>query len=148
MKLPFTVEQFIQVFRDYNWSVFPLQVLFNLLAVVAIVFSVKKIATADRIVNSILSFFWFWMGIVYHLIFFAAINKAAYLFAALFIAQGLLLFYYGVIRGSLTYKFKRDGSGLTGAALTAFAIIVYPALGYLSGHTYPASPTFGVPCPT
>ena len=87
MKLPFTVEQFIQVFRDYNWSVFPLQVLFNLLAVVAIVFSVKKIATADGIVNSILSFFWFWMGIVYHLIFFAAINKAAYLFAALFIAQ-------------------------------------------------------------
>lgn len=30
----------------------------------------------------------------------------------------------------------------------AFALVVYPALGVLVGHRYPASPTFGLPCPT
>ena len=29
-----------------------------------------------------------------------------------------------------------------------FYALAYPALNMLAGHTYPASPTFGVPCPT
>ena len=37
---------------------------------------------------------------------------------------------------------------VVGAALIAYAIIIYPALGYHWGHRYPANPTFGVPCPT
>jgi hypothetical protein len=31
--------------------------------------------------------------------------------------------------------------------LAAYAL-AYPALNVVAGHTYPASPTFGVPCPT
>ncbi len=30
----------------------------------------------------------------------------------------------------------------------AYALLLYPALGYLLGHGYPAAPSFGVPCPT
>ena len=29
-----------------------------------------------------------------------------------------------------------------------YALIIYPILGYLFGHKYPYSPTFGLPCPT
>lgn len=29
-----------------------------------------------------------------------------------------------------------------------YALVIYPALGYLLDHGYPAAPTFGVPCPT
>jgi hypothetical protein len=29
-----------------------------------------------------------------------------------------------------------------------YALAVYPLIGYLSGHRYPATPTFGAPCPT
>ena len=82
MDLPFTVEQFLQVFRNYNQSIFPLQIFFYLLAVTIIFCSVKRIAGADKIVNSILTFLWLWMGIVYHLLFFTTINKAAYLFGS------------------------------------------------------------------
>lgn len=32
--------------------------------------------------------------------------------------------------------------------LIAFALVIYPAIGKLVGHDYPASPTFGLPCPT
>ena len=96
----------------------------------------------------VLSFLWLWMGIVYHLIYFAPINKAAYLFGGIFILQGLLFFYYGVLNNKLSFKFRFDIPGWVGALLITFALIIYPVLGYAFGHFYPASPTFGLPCPT
>ena len=35
-----------------------------------------------------------------------------------------------------------------GWALVIYSLVAYPALGYLLGHRYPASVTFGLPCPT
>jgi hypothetical protein len=95
MRLPFTIEQFLQVFKNYNKAIFPMQIVFYLLALTIIFLSIKKIKSADKIINSILVFFWLWMGIVYHMVFFATINKAAYLFGVFFIIQAILFFYYG-----------------------------------------------------
>ena len=148
MKLPFTVEQFLDVFINYNNSVYPMQIIFYLLALIVILLSIKKITYSDRIINVILSFFWLWMGIVYHLFYFAQINKAAYLFAGIFILQGLMFLFNGVLNNKLSYKFRLDAFGWVGALMITFAFIVYPLLGHLSGHFYPASPTFGLPCPT
>jgi hypothetical protein len=148
MKLPFTTEQFFEVFKNYNESVFPIQIIFYLLALTVIFLSIKKFNGADRIINAVLSFFWFWMGVVYHLFYFTSINKAAYLFGVVFILQGLLFFYQGVVKDKLTYKFRFDKFGWTGAVLIAFALIIYPLLGFIFGHFYPTSPTFGLPCPT
>jgi hypothetical protein len=148
MKLPFTVEQFLQVFKSYNQSIFPLQNIFYVLAILIIFLAVKKINGADRLINLILSFFWLWMGIVYHLIFFTAINKAAYLFGSLFIVQGVLFFYFGVIKQKLNYTFLQNKWGVLGLVLMLFALFIYPLLSYLFGHGFPLSPTFGVPCPT
>ena len=148
MKLPFTLEQFIEIFKNYNQSVYPMQIVFYLLATTIIILSIKKIVNAGRIINIILSFFWLWMGIVYHLMYFTQINQAAYLFGAIFILQGLLFFYQGVLYNKLSYKFQFDKLGWTGALLITFALIIYPFLGYAFGHIYPYSPTFGLPCPT
>ncbi|MGZ8558856.1 MAG: DUF6064 family protein [Chitinophagaceae bacterium] len=148
MKLPFTVEQFLEAFKNYNQSVYPMQIVFYLLGATVIFLSIKKVANADRIINVILSFFWLWMGIVYHLFYFAQINKAAYLFGGIFILQGLLFFYYGVLNNELSYKFRFDKWGWDGALLITYALIIYPFLGYVFGHSYPASPTLGLPCPT
>ena len=148
MKLPFTIQQFLEVFKNYNQSVFPMQIIFYLLALTGILLSIKKIARADKIINVILSFFWIWMGVVYHLLYFARINKAAYVFGMIFILQGLLFFYQGVLNDKLTYKFRFDKFGWVGALLMTFALIIYPFLGYIFGHFYPSAPTFGLPCPT
>ena len=148
MKLPFTVEQFLEAFKSYNQSVFPMQIVFYFLALTIILLSIKRITHADRIINVILSIFWLWMGIVYQLLYFAPINKAAYLFGGIFILQGLLFFYQGVLKNKLSYKFRFDKFGWVGALLITFALIIYPFLGYEFGHLYPASPTFGLPCPT
>jgi Family of unknown function (DUF6064) len=148
MELPFTTEQFIELFKNYNQSVYPMQIVFYLLGTTVIILSIKKTINADRIINIILSFSWLWMGIVYHLIYFTQINKAAYLFGDIFILQGLLFFYQGVLNNKLSYKFHFDKFGWTGALLIFFALVIYPFIGYIFGHVYPVSPTFGLPCPT
>ena len=88
------------------------------------------------------------MGIVYHIIYFSGINKAAYIFGAVFIVQGLLFLILGVYRYQLNFEANRSLQTYTAILLIIFALLVYPVLGYLLGHIYPDSPTFGLPCPT
>ena len=148
MKIPFTAEQFLEVFRNYNQAVFPMQVIFYLVSVFAIYLAFKPTSKSDKIISGILAFLWLWMGIVYHLIFFTAINKTAYLFGAVFILQGILFLTFGVFQNKLSFKFLSGIYGWLGIVLILFALVVYPVLGYIFGHTYPSSPTFGLPCPT
>jgi hypothetical protein len=148
MDMPFTTEQFIEVFKSYNNAVYPMQVLLCLLAAVVITLSIKKIALGDKIISAILAFFWLWMGIVYHLQYFSQINNAAIAFGAVFILQGILFLYLGVIGNKLSYSFRLENFGWLGVLLVTYALIIYPMLGYAFGHVYPASPTFGLPCPT
>jgi hypothetical protein len=148
MKPPFTLEQFLGVFKSYNEAVFPLQFGFYLLSVGVIYLAIKPNPKSDKIISIILSFFWLWMGIVYHILFFSTINKVAYLFGTFFIAQGILFLIFGVFQNKLSFRFQKDKYGITGMVLILFALIIYPVLGYLLGHVYPASPSFGLPCPT
>jgi len=148
MKTPFTVEQFLEVMRKYNETVFPMQIVFYLLSIILIYLAIKPSSKSDKIISGFLALFWLWMGIVYHLIFFTVINKAAYLFGAAFILQGILFLTFGVFQNKLSFRFHSDMFGTTGIILVLFALIVYPVLGYFFGHVYPDSLTFGLPCPT
>ena len=148
MNLPFTVEQFFDVFGVYNQAVWPMQIVLYLLALIAIFFAFIKFKNSDKIISAVLAFFWLWIGIVYHLIYFTAINKAAYLFGILFIGQGLLFFYVGDMKSKLSFKFHADFYSVFGGIFILYALIIYPIIGYQLGHIYPRTPTFGLPCPT
>ncbi len=148
MKLPFSLEQFLKVFEDYNSSIWPLQLFFYLLALLVIRVSLNKSRKSDKTISLILSFFWIWMGIVYHLIYFSSINKAALAFGIAFILQGGLFMYFGFLRNEISIRLNSSIYGITGSLLILFALVIYPLIGYFNGHIYPASPTFGVPCPT
>lgn len=148
MRLPFTVDEFLGVFKDYNESVWPIPVLFFILAMLAVILLSKGNGSSNRIAMAILSLFWIWMGIVYHIIFFSAINKAAYLFGACFLIQGLIFLYVGVIKGRIKLEFSLNLSGIVALIFIVYALILYPLAGYAMGHVYPTAPTFGVPCPT
>jgi len=148
MKTPFSAEQFIEVFRIYNESVFPAQIILFAISLVVIYLVFKPTSISNKIISSVLAFFWLWMGVVYHLVFFTTINKAAYLFGAIFTLQSILFLTYGVFQTKLSFKFSFDIVGTTGLILNFFALVVYPILGYVFGHSYPSSPTFGLPCPT
>lgn len=148
MNLPFSQEQFFSVFESYNEAVWPIQLLLNTLAVVAVAVSFgKKTSSGGKWILIILGTLWLWMGTVYHLGFFSSINPAAYVFGAAFVGQGAFLFWIGT-KNLVTFHWRMDLGGMVGMFLIVFALILYPLLGYLQHHTYPSSPTFGLPCPT
>lgn len=148
MSLPFTTEQFLSVFEQYNKAVWPAQILLNLLGVGAVVLAVKRFDWSNRVVAAILAFFWVWIGLAYHFVFFTTINPAAYVFAVLNVLQGVVFLTFGVFSPRLSFGLRKDIYGIVGALFVLYAVILYPALGYSLGHVYPKAPTFGLPCPT
>jgi Family of unknown function (DUF6064) len=149
MELPFTAHQFFAVFAAYNEAVWPIQgTLYGLgLSAVALVF-VPRMPFADRIVVGILILLWTWMGIAYHMVFFAGITPAAWLFGTLFLVQAGLIGWYGLVRWQLRFGWPGSLRGSIATALIVYALIVYPALGAWLGHGFMGGPTFGLPCPT
>ena len=97
---------------------------------------------------AVLSIFWLWNGIAYHLLHFLQINFAALGFAALFALQGVLFAGYAV-GGRSIFRFRTDAFGWSGLLLCLFALAAYPLLGWLAGHGWPRAGVFGVaPAPT
>lgn len=142
--LPFTRDQFLTVFAEYNAAIWPAQILAYGLGAVAILALARRRA---GMASGILAVLWLWTGIAYHWVFFAAINPAAFVFGAAFVVQGLL-FLGGAGRRALTFGCVPGWRKGLGAVLIAYAMVVYPLAGWLAGHHYPAMPMFGVtPCP-
>lgn len=148
MTLPFTTDQFLDVFRQYNVHVWPMQQVLVLLAAGAVFLAARPDKFSDRVISGVLALLWLWMGVAYHLAHFTAINKGAYVFGAAFIVQGGLFVIAGVIRGRLAFRFGPNVRGAIGALFVLYALVIYPILGRVFGHVHPASPTFGLPCPT
>ena len=146
--MPFTQEQFLNIFKAYNTAVFPFQFLILAGALACLLLIIEKKSYSNGAIALYLSFLWGWIGIVYHLIFFTRINGAAYFFGILNIIQSIIFFYFGFIKKRLEFKKKKDFRSITGFAIIIYALFIYPSLGYLGGHGYPYQPTFGLPCPT
>lgn len=149
MSLPFTAPQFFEVFRNYNLSIWPMQIVAYLIGLIVVGSLFTRIKGASRLVWGALSFFWLWMGIAYHILHFSLINKAAYGFGILFVLEGLLFLGMGAMQSGIRLQPGRNLASLVGGVLILYALLFYPLLGAWLGHGYPFSPGFGVaPCPT
>lgn len=146
--LPFTPEQFFAVFEQYNTAVWPAQVVLYLLAL-AVIAAVGGGRRGCRAwVMAVLGVQWLWTGLVYHLVFFTRINAAAWVFGALFILEGVLLGWYACRLHQVEVARPRGWRGWLGAALIAYAVVIYPLLGLAAGEGPPRLPVLGLPCPT
>lgn len=145
--MPFTIDEFLGVFADYNQTIWPFQFAFYAAAFIILYLIVKR-ESSNKIISGLLAFFWIWTGAVYHIIFFAEINPAAYAFGAIYIIEGLLLIKAGIIDRKLEFANRYNYKGIIGWIFIAYALIVYPILNSMFGHVYPKMPTFGLPCPT
>jgi hypothetical protein len=145
---PFTGEAYFSLFETYNSAIWPAQIVAYVLGIAVVLLALRPIPSGGRIALAVLSAFWLWNGIVYHLLFFSQINFAALGFAALFALQAVLL--AGSAIGSRRQlRFKGGPFGSTGLVFALFALVIYPLLGWLAGHGWPHAAVFGVaPAPT
>lgn len=148
MNLPFTVAQFFDVFARYNDGVWPAQWVLDALALAVVVLIVRGQASSGVWISAALAALWSWTAFAYHLAYFSAINPAAWVFAVVFLLGALAFAWVGVVRRRLRFALGRGLRAWVGGTLVAFALVVYPLIGWLLGHRYPATPTFGLPCPT
>ncbi|HZW38600.1 MAG TPA: DUF6064 family protein [Ignavibacteriaceae bacterium] len=146
--MPFTTKEFLEVFKNYNLSVYPAQIILNLAAILILSHLFLKRNYSDKFINLFLAILWLWIGIVYHWLFFTSINGAAYGFAVLFILQALIFIYFGVYKDKIKYDYKKNDNKVISLFIIAYSLILYPLLGIMGGHIYPYNPTFGLPCPT
>lgn len=76
------------VFRAYDTAIWPAHA--HLLGILAVALVPRPQAASGRILLAILALMWFWTGIACHGLFFATINRAAIVFAVVFVVQGLM----------------------------------------------------------
>jgi hypothetical protein len=144
--LPFTTEQFFGVFAGYNRA-FIVAVVALWVASLAILAHVSRDPSprSSRL-SLFLAVLWLWNAVFYHALFFTRINPAAWLFAGLFLAQAVL-FLWAATQRRIEYFTSTGWTRIIGSGLIGYALL-YPFLTIVLGHRYPATPTFGVPCPT
>lgn len=114
--IPFTVDQFLNVFARYNNAVWPTQLFLYAVAICAIGLALQQKKDFSKSVSFILSLLWIWMGLVYHFWFFSTINRAALIFAAVFVLQGILFFIAGVFKRQLEFHVRTDTYGIIAIA--------------------------------
>jgi len=145
--LPFTHQQFLEVFAAYNAAVWPAQAVAYVLGLAACIALAWRPRAGSRLVTGVLAAGWLWTGLAYHLFHFARINPAAVAFAFLFIGEGVLLVNAARTR-SLRFRPAQGWRAWCGWALVAYAMVLYPMFGLATGGRYPALPMFGItPCP-
>jgi hypothetical protein len=145
MGLPFTPDQFLEIFAEYNRAFWFIALAWWLGSVGVIAAAWRNAVRASPALTLFLGALWAWNAVAYHGWLFTRINPAAWLFALLFAAQAALLFM--AARGPVAYFTATGPKRVLGIGLVTYAL-VYPFLTLALGHTYPATPTFGVPCPT
>ena len=146
--LPFTRDQFFEVFAVYNDGTWPAAVVAYPLALTIIAIAWRGGRRAHFWVGLGLAVMWGWVGLVYHGVYFSRINLAATAFSVAFLLQALLFAVAAVRDREFVFAARSRLGTVIGSALMGYAMVAYPLIGLLAGERYPAMPLFGVaPCP-
>ncbi len=147
MKTPFSAEQFFDVIEKYNVKVFPMQFVFLIAGLILFWLILTQKNQNTKLPGIFVGILWLWIGIVYHILFFTSINKAAFMFGGLFILQGLLILYESVFRGRMNHKTLNSSNVNAGYFLIIYGLIIYPVVSYLTEGSF-TTISLGLPCPT
>jgi hypothetical protein len=147
MELPFSTTEFLDLFARYNQAFWPAAVVLWIATAVTVALLPTSWRRSDRVLAGLLAAHWMWSGAVYHWALFTSINPAAWLFGALFIAQGALFLLAGSSGTRLSFATKRTGWGFVAWPLMLYAL-AYPGINAIAHDSLMRIPTFGVPCTT
>lgn len=147
MSLPFTKEQFFDLFAAYNEAVWPAAVALWIASAAIVALRLSARRPHDPWISALLVAHWAWSALAYHLPFFTRINPAAWLFAALFLGQAVLLFRVGVMQRRLSFAPWDNAWAPLAWGLIGYSL-AYPVINAIDHRSLLRIPTFGLPCPT
>lgn len=143
--MPFTHDQFFDLFERYNRSFLPAIGLCWFAATVLTAGLARKRHTATGLL-ALTIFQWVWVGLVFHLIFFTQINPAAWAFGILFVAHAVVLARHAFGRDRIVLEAGGIARRTVASCLIGYALL-YPAISALMADRALAAPLFLVPCP-
>jgi uncharacterized protein DUF6064 len=145
LELPFSRDQFLDVFEAYNRALVAPAAGMWLFAL-AVTISIVRGRDVTRWAFAVQALLWAWSGVAYHAVFFARVNPAARLFAGLFVVQAAAFAWLATIEAAPRVAWRRDVRHAVALSVATYGL-AYPFVAAVAG-SYPRTPTFGVPCPT
>jgi len=147
LQIPFTTEQFFQIFQEYNQAVNPIPVIFILFGIVVIAALYRKMVWRHQYIGYFLGVLWLWIGIVYHIVYFSKITIYAFGFGGLLILQGLF-FLKETYQGRLQFAYRQRARYQVGMGLVFFGLAIYPILSFFLNLDINKVITLSLPCPS
>ena len=138
-------EVFLNNVSAYNVSIFPMQIITLVVAVIlTYLLFVRPSTILNKLIKIYLSFTFVWFVLMFP---FEGVFKIAFGLVHIVIA---ILFFIDIFTGKIEFKFPEiSGKRYFMFFLIFSAFAFYPLIEYMSGHLYPKILLFGVaPCPT
>jgi len=142
--LPYSAEVLYALYGQYNQAIWPIQILFLVLAGTVLALTLRPWRQSGRMVGVILVLAWLWAAIGFHWQHFSLINFSAGIYAGLFGVQAMLIAWNWVARGGTAFHRHHDLTGAVAVAVLICALVVYPTLDWLAGYGWPQWRLFGV----
>ena len=139
------VEVFFNNVSAYNVSIFPMQIITLVVAIVlTYLLFVRPSTIVNKLIKIYLSFTFVWFVLMFP---FEGVFKIIFGLVHIVIA---ILFFIDIFTAKIEFKFpETSGKRYFMLFLIFSAFALYPLIEYMSGHLYPKILLFGVaPCPT
>ena len=147
--LPYSPEIYLQLFDPYNLMVWPLQPLFAVGFIAAIVLSIKHKDLGGILFSALLAGSYIVLGWVFYLNILFDLLWLAPVLTAFCLLQALLLLWFGTIRNMLKIDIDENIATITGLLMIVLATAYYPMVSFLSGKSFSLSQYAGfAPLPT
>jgi hypothetical protein len=147
--LLFSPRTYYRLIERHNEAIWPGQVVTIGLGLVIAVLVRRPAPRQGRLVSTVLAALWTWVAWAFLWQRYAAINWAVTYLVWLFAIEVLLLVWIGVVRGGLSFRWRRDAEGAAGIALFFLSLTLYPVFAPLLGRGWRQAEIFGVaPDPT
>ncbi len=147
--IPFHPEVYERVLATYNEAMWPAPLIFALLGALALIISLKQRWLETRTAPLIMAGAWLWVGYGYYILEFSSLSWAAWIFATLFIAEGLLFLSISVFGRGLPIGGGSRAVIMLAILICAYGLLGHPALATKGTLNPQLLPGFGLhPVPT
>jgi Family of unknown function (DUF6064) len=142
------LNEFLAIFDRGNAAIWPMQLVWYASAVAIVGLAFWPIRRASQLICLLAAACLTWVGIVFFGVIDSGMNLA-WLWAATFILEAILLLVTGIVRRDLVFAPRWDLASVLGAVFIFYALVAYPIIGMLGGYPLRTLPVFGLaPCPT